>query len=418
MIENELEMVKDITKLFGKKIILFGASGGGRRLKAHLKLVGIDVWAFCDNEKSKWGTEIDNVKVYAPQDIEKMVNIDEFVIIISSCYVNGIIEQLKNTILWDLPIHTGIAIEYGICFSTKYYCKSRETKELIENGYHIWLSEKQKTLDMYNSDSRLIELDTENPILVFHPGKVGSSSIYTSLKRCGLNVAHFCDLFYNIYCTDNEEIKKCIFNHYKKQHNIKIISLVREPISRDISLYFQCAITDVENHIRGRVSNDFIKECRKMLLDYTINRKHGIHSVNDWMDYVAMNGNHGMEFDWFEYEINRLFDIDIYKETFDRQKGYCIIKKGNVELLLMKMEQMNSLDNVIREFTGCDSFELVNDNVGELKDYSYMYREIKQRITFPKEYVDFYYSNNKCVDWFYSEVEKRAYLNKWKMNIE
>jgi len=418
LIQNELELIKDIKVLYNKKIILFGASSGGRRVKSHLKLIGIDIFGFCDNAESKWGKEIEGVRIYSIHELERNISKSEYVIIIASEYIHEITEQLKKSVLWEVPIYTGVAVEYGICFCTSYLSLEKKKKDIIEKGYQLWLQDKKHFLAMYNSDNRVSILDDQNPILIYHPGKVGSSSIYKSLKQQGLNVMQLCDLYYNIYGTENTEEKQFIFEHYLSTRNIKIISLVREPIARDISYYFQAAISDIENHIRGRISNDFVKECRQTLLDYSVNRKQGIDRINDWLDYIAVNGEHGTEFDWFDFEIKKLFGIDVYSKPFDREKGYCIIKKENIELLIIKMEFLNQMETVIKDFIGCESFELINDNVGELKSYSNMYKEMKQTITFPKEYMDFYYKNNKYMDWFYTEDEKKKYIEKWKNNVE
>lgn len=423
MIGKELELIKNIDLISEKKIVLFGASSLGRRIYNYLKLVGIDIFCYCDNDKQKWGTSIDGINIFSPAELENWEDKESLVIVISSIYIDEIINQLQKSILWERQIYTYIAVEYAVCFCTGYKKLSRQSKILIEKGYNLWVNDQRKMVENFYSNGGIMrELDSVNPVLVFHPAKVGSSSVYYSLKKCGICSLQLNDLYYNINCTDNFEIKKHIFEHYKANHNIKIISLVREPIARDLSYYFQATITDPEYHVRGRVSNDLVEECKKTLVDYTTDREliqsKRAYSTYDWMDYIALHGRYGVEFDWFDFELKKLFGIDVYAVPFDKQKGYTIISKDNVSVLVVKMEMLNQIEHVIREFVGVDNFKLINDNLGSEKNYSYMYKELKEKITLSKEYVDFYYNDNEYFNWFYSSDERDIFMKKWESRIE
>ena len=73
------------------KIILFGASKGGKNAQAFLK--NKTVVAFADNDKAKWNTKINNVPVMNPADALKQ-NYDE--VWVSSNQYMPIIGQLKK----------------------------------------------------------------------------------------------------------------------------------------------------------------------------------------------------------------------------------------------------------------------------------------------------------------------------------
>ena len=45
--------------------------------------------------------------------------------------------------------------------------------------------------------------------------------------------------------------------------------------------------------------------------------------------------------------MKEVFGIDVFAYPFDAEKGYTLIKEGNIELLLMKMEKLSELENVI-----------------------------------------------------------------------
>lgn len=82
------------------------------------------------------------------------------------------------------------------------------------------------------------------------------------------------------------------------------------------------------------------------------------------------------------------------------------------------MEKLNSLEEEIGKFIENDNFKLVNTNVASQKVYKYAYEEFKNNIRFPKEYIDFYYKDNKKFDFFYSKGDKEKYYKKWLKHVE
>ena len=112
-----------------------------------------------------------------------------------------------------------------------------------------------------------------------------------------------------------------------------------------------------------------------------------------------------------------MFGIDVFEYPFDKEKGYSIIKKDNIEVLLMKLEKLNGLEQIIGRFAGAPHFKLINANIGEKKQYAYLYKDVKDTMKIPREVFDFYYKGNPRMDHFYSEEEKAAFLKKWEKNI-
>lgn len=96
-----------------------------------------------------------------------------------------------------------------------------------------------------------------------------------------------------------------------------------------------------------------------------------------------------------------------------RKKGFQIIKKGNVELLLIKTEKLNGCQEVIGQFIGIKNFKWMNANVGTDKPYKFIYNEVKGTIKIPKQIIEFYYKRNKCMDHFYSLEEKKKFSERW-----
>jgi hypothetical protein len=156
---------------------------------------------------------------------------------------------------------------------------------------------------------------------------------------------------------------------------------------------------------------------------YSVNRQFESNEESEnylfrhFMDSFCCPIKYGKMFDWFDWEIKEIYGIDIYEYPFDKEKGYSIIKKGNIEIMIYRLENLNKLESIVGDFVGLDDFKLESANTAEQKPYNSIYREFAKTILLPKEYVDFYYKNNPRMDHFYSKEEKRQFLTKWSSNI-
>lgn len=122
-------------------------------------------------------------------------------------------------------------------------------------------------------------------------------------------------------------------------------------------------------------------------------------------------------FSWFDYEINKFFGIDVYAYPFDKEKGYSVIEKGNIKILLLKIECLQSLESVIGDFI-CDSdYKLVDKNMAEGKIYHYAYREFKENVKISPEYFNYYYGGNSKYEHFYSSKEIEQNYKYWKKHV-
>ena len=87
-------------------------------------------------------------------------------------------------------------------------------------------------------------------------------------------------------------------------------------------------------------------------------------------------------------------------------------------MLLIKTEKLNSLENVIGIYTECDSFRLVNCNIGKLKEYRFAYEQFVNEYEIPDDFVRYYYHENSRMDHFYTEEEKAEFLKKWRKKAD
>jgi hypothetical protein len=164
-------------------------------------------------------------------------------------------------------------------------------------------------------------------VLIYQMGKVGSRSVEASLlaSRLDLPVFHIhylsaemlekeTDCFYDERCGSNRKLKgvfsRQLFESYFIRSAVlarphpkkkwKIITLVREPIARNISALFH----DLDEYIPGSHNN--------------------IYSIpyEELFQAFLEKVNHELPLTWFDIELNPLFGVDVYASPFPKEKGY------------------------------------------------------------------------------------------------
>lgn len=250
----------------------------------------------------------------------------------------------------------------------------------------------------------IFDLYTGDQILIYQMGKVGSSTLEKSISKLGIKVRHIHSFGntsnYHFYKEGKlREIKKIILKSiYRltlrmRRKNIKIITLMRDPISRNISTLFQ--------------------ELSLMLYEHekkNNRRKQNLHTMLDEFleEYVDSN----IPLKWFDEELKYFMGIDLFNYPFDKEKGALYIKEGKIELLVLTAEKLNFNKDIIVKFINNESFEFINSNVSNEKWYSEINKNFKDnyKISFQK-YEHFY--SSKTVNYFYSKEDILNFKNKW-----
>ncbi|KUK14654.1 MAG: hypothetical protein H5T91_03605 [Synergistetes bacterium] len=98
--ETIMEFEGKIDRFFNARdIVIFGASSGGKEALEILKFLNRSPSYFTDNDRKKWGTEIEGVKVIPPEEL-KALNPD-IIIIGSTVYEDEMVEQIESYGLGD-----------------------------------------------------------------------------------------------------------------------------------------------------------------------------------------------------------------------------------------------------------------------------------------------------------------------------
>lgn len=388
---KDLYLIKDISPLFEKKIIFWGIGSRGRYLIEKMKLMGAgkEGMLLCDTDKTLWGDEFLDYKIMSPvqmQEYAECMGIHNIIILVTVLSIRAqdeIIKEIGELLGEDVEIYTEYAVECGLYYGLKNPCVNSEyrERELWERGTSSRYMD-EKSLQIINAYKHFAFLPLHNDeiILVYQPGKVASSSIYKSIQYYGRYVLH-CHILSDI--RDNGDDLYRILN----MKSGKIICLVRDPVARRVSEMWQ----NMKTRTRYAIDADF-REVEKYYFDCAFEN---------------------IEFYWLENEMKKTFHLDVFEYPFDKESGYSIIKQGNIELLLMKMEKLDKMETVIGNFLGIEGFQFRNDNVGSEKAYRFALEEYKKCFSVSKERLEEIYKKNNHLRHFYSDQECNELYDKW-----
>ena len=261
--------------------------------------------------------------------------------------------------------------------------------------------------------SRIKLTGTRPPLLIWQMGKVGSSTVYNSLHRHMRSSAIFhVHLLSERMLEKGEVYQRSIFqgnkaylqNHCLREMMLesmgsgkkwKIISLVREPVGRNLSSFFQNLDLFFP---RGSLQSSNLEN---LPIDSLIKAFFG--------DF-----DHERPHEWFDQEIKGLLGLDVFSEEFPKSKGYKIYAGKNFDFLLLRMEDLDrTAHEAFTTFLELPEFKLYNKNVGSGKAYAKKYEELKKHIVFPKEYLDHCYESDYTRH-FYTPEEIKRYRKKWE----
>ena len=263
------------------------------------------------------------------------------------------------------------------------------------------------------SDRQKLELKlffNKTAIIVYQMGKVGSTTVYFSLK----NTLLFTPVFHVHFLAPNalkeqekayqavgktpNQVRHLRHGNFLRQKldesvaiNWKIITLVRDPIPREISTFFQ---KKEQNFPQGIDTADIIAILEKQLT-----------SFEESTDFACT---------WFEREIKSNFNINVYDFGFDQQKGYQIIREKEREILIIRLEDLNNcFQAALGEFLAINQpINKASENIATKKPYREQYLEVLDQIKIPRTVCELIYSS-KYARHFYSKEMLDTFIERW-----
>lgn len=261
----------------------------------------------------------------------------------------------------------------------------------VLNGYHI----------------RKVARGKPDPVVVYQMGKVASKTVEYAIRRCtNLPVFHA-----HLVSPENMERRRPEFEKkfgrsytdyyfaygrtlydqlFRSTRRVRIITLLREPIGRNVSAYFQ--------------DLDYIWE---QLDAY----KHV--PLGDLMEGFRNRYNHTASTRWFEDEFYPATGIDVYAVPFPHARGYLAWTLGKYDVLIMRHDLPDEQkERAVNEFLGTTVVRIENENTASDKGYKDIYRKFVSELQLSAGYVDSMLGS-RYARHFYSDDERERIRARW-----
>lgn len=394
-----------------KGIILYGASGSGEKAIILLENLGLSdkIIAVVDSDEKKWGKEWMQYKISSPYKLNAITS--KAIIVIASVYLKEIYDFLKNKLNCLQKVCTIFAFRQALhcdIMNDNFNLINNEYIHDYKIKYELW---KKNTLfnrdierqGMISDAVRHIQ-ENQKSLLLCGIQKTGNNTLKTSFSL----LKHAKDVKYMLHLSHCNEYTYKIMKETLRDYSfrdIKIISGVRQPIERIISQQWQ-KISLMYQHNEHCIPSLVDENYDKFINDIILSEKtkgNDFHSGDCYYADIAI---------WFKDQIEKIFDIDVFKYTFNKEKGYAIIKKNNISIFIYRLDKLYSLEKEIGSFIEDSSFVLKNSNIADEKYYMFAYHQYLEQVKVKKEFFDTLV-NSKGMTHFYTDEECKKYKDKW-----
>ncbi len=246
----------------------------------------------------------------------------------------------------------------------------------------------------------------EPPVLVWTVGKVASSSVYATLKHYGFETLHIHYLS-DWYLTNQinkmyagRDLAVNIATSVRFRHGFdrnfyktpfRVVTLVRDPLARNISAYFE--------------NLAHFSKSAKTVADS------GWH-IQNFLDRYP----HSIVLDWFDAELRDVGGVDFRQINFDPDRQWCIRRDEKFHVLIIRAEAPDQVKlDAMSEFFNTPMTSLIRQNEAADKHYNELYQAFRATMAFPKAHIDFMYDNDLC-ETFWNPSEIRRMRNAWTVS--
>lgn len=263
---------------------------------------------------------------------------------------------------------------------------------------------------------QLIHAYSGQPIITYQMGKVGSSTVRASLATLDSDRP-----VYHVHFLNPERVREIERQRRKyfrtekftllrrpwlyeflyeqirtENRHWKIVTLIREPIARNMSTFFEnLEVTEKPNSTKYAVKSDY----------YGFDIEVDVKQVDPLIELFFDRLVHERPLNYFNDEIKYVLGIDVFECAFPRDKGYMVYRGNNVDLLLVRLEDLDRCaSTAFKEFLSIDDFSLAQANIASKKIYAPLYKEFKRKIHFSETYVNRMYES-RYTRHFYSDEE-------------
>lgn len=268
-------------------------------------------------------------------------------------------------------------------------------------------------MSLHEEFNNMRELSTgsgkQNEVVIYQMGKVGSQSLRKAIEDSGLR----CISLYSLGTPTLAKISKGIpFNNKKmlflsgfrqglysmmlsRGPKRKIITVVRDPIARDISLLYFFLSAFIYGRIGQSTGDEFsLQELIQNIYDENL--------------------IHASACSWFDEEFSKTLKVNLFAHPFDKEKGCEVIETPKYSILVLTQEKMNRNESAIRDFLEVEEFRLPTANSAVHKWYSDIYEITKDRIRIDPAAIDKAYSS-RYARHFYTEEDLDRQRAMWNI---
>lgn len=401
-IDDNLGIYKENT------VILLGIGHGTKELLDLIHYHEIYVDYICDNNEDNWGKKLEGIPVISPPHMQQLAQSEnsqnsargEIVVQIAINNINNVIEeQLKS-------IGINFVVSFYECYNILNYLRKTQIIKLSHNyKYDI---KNIEILDEYNKKmefkNHIIHSLNKEILVLCSAQKTGNTTVETTCRKNNINV------FGSFHRTDIIDLDLL----YNIKNKVKLVTAIREPISQNISAMYEqitSFITCERKWIIDLIENEWLK------YGGDINEVFQIWLNNYGSSNIDNNKPSTLDIECFfnSYKEN-ILDLSAY--PFDKEKGYTIIKEGNIEVFAYQLERMNDVVNEMSNWIGQTPFnEWVKGNEASSKWIANSYRQALKEINFSQEYFDHSY-NEHWIQHFYSQEDIEKFKERWRPHIK
>jgi hypothetical protein len=324
----------------------------------------------------------------------------------------------------------------------------RPLKRIVVESFNKRLSPKTRFSRAKSLVQRKAKMTKNEDFLLVHTmGKVGTSTIFKSLDLAlnakrqvsrKLGAPHSTRIWHLHWITEdrlreNEEFHfdralMCKTTHEESRfyprdvwhgqylsgviqernrngEKVSIVTLVRDPVARDISSFFEAielfhSPVELKRLEAVAGSADAFPILEKRFLELYVDDASGTRVDADPTS-------------WLTEQIEKPFGIDLLGSSFETSKGWRVYESDCAEVLLLRMEDIGSCGpEALSSFLGIENIEILSRNVTAEKKYAADYQEFKNRIRLPRKYLDKMY-NSRMARKFYSNSELAKFRERW-----
>lgn len=183
----------------------------------------------------------------------------------------------------------------------------------------------------------------------------------------------------------------------------KVVTLVREPIARNVSeFFFSIDTTKHDPHLP-----DFYEM-------YESNAINTSKLIDRFVERFHENSEDSqLPLKWFDNEFKTVLGIDVFSSDFPKSKGYQIIREELTDVLLLKLEKIQECySDAFNEFLELSELRLRRANTARQRKYYPAFKSFMDLVDLPASYVSTMY-NSKYMRHFYDDEEINILWNKW-----